>query len=198
MSKTSLQTLATNFHSTRSERDFGKLYERLRPGVFVFLKKYLPNTDDIEDALSLTFAKAWSKIDLYDPYYQFSTWVYTIAKNEALQIIRTRNKKKELSYESLTESGAPIDKYIETCEIADPDDHNKIDMLYDAAVLEIKNLPEIYTVALMKLEVDGKKYKEIAAELEWNINTTKTRIKKGRKMVKKCLMEKYSELCNSK
>jgi RNA polymerase sigma factor (sigma-70 family) len=196
MSKTSLQTLAANFHSTKSERDFTKLYERLRPGVFVFLKKYLPNLDDIEDAVSLTFAKAWSKIDQYDPYYQFSTWVYTIAKNEALQIIRTRNKKKELSYESLTESGAPLDKYIETCEIDDFDMHNKLDMLYDSAVLEIKNLPEIYKLALTKREVEGKKYAEIATELEWNIRTTKTRIRKGRELVKNCLLEKYSELNN--
>lgn len=198
ITQSSLQSLAATFCSTRTERDFTKLYDRIRPGVFVFLHKYLPNADDVEDAISLTFAKAWSKIEQYDPYYQFSTWIYGIARNEALQIIRGRKDKIEVSYDALSESNSGLEKFIETCEIVDPSDYNKIDILYEVAVSTIEKLPETYHLALWKREMEGKKEKEVAEELGWNLMTTKTRIRKGRQIIKNHLLKNYADLCHTK
>jgi RNA polymerase sigma-70 factor (ECF subfamily) len=180
----SLQSIALQFHNSRSERDFTKVYNRMKPGISKYLYQMITDHDSREEVIATTFAKVWSKIDQYDPYWNFSTWVYRIARNEALLFFREKKKRKENSYDEMLEKGVTFDKcmgvYDMECEF-----ENEVSVnLYDLIINEIQALPKNYKTVLTLREIEKKKYEEIAEELGWKINTVRTRIRKARNIVK--------------
>jgi RNA polymerase sigma-70 factor, ECF subfamily len=199
MAKTSpLQELGLAFFNSRAESDFNKLYYRFKPSINYYLRDILPASDDREEALANTFAKVWSKIHMYDPYWNFSTWIYRIARNEAL--LMHRHKRRNYSYEGMEERGVNMEaKSPVVMPRIDIESINldAVDMLHDFAVDEISNLPELYRIVMEKREIEKKKYEDISTELGWKQNTVRTRIRKGRELLRKSLSEKYPELVKS-
>jgi RNA polymerase sigma-70 factor (ECF subfamily) len=190
----SLQEMGLQFFKTRSDRDFTTMYNRLRPSISYYLRELVPSQDDRNEVIATTFAKVWSKIHQYDPYWNFSTWVYRIARNEALLFFRS--KKRTYSYEGMEELGINMEAKAATVSIDDcfHAEESPIDILHDKAVAEIGNLPEIYKTVLTLREIDKMKYEDIAEELGWKHNTVRTRIRKAREMVRTNLFRKEPEL----
>jgi RNA polymerase sigma-70 factor (ECF subfamily) len=190
----SLQEMGMKFFETRTERDFTVIYYRLKPSISYYLRELVPKQDDRNEVIATTFAKVWAKIHQYDPYWNFSTWVYRIARNEALLFFRS--KKRTYSYEGMEEMGINMEAKSSTVDSAAflTDEDDPIDVLHDLAVAEINNLPEIYRTVLSLREIDKKKYEEIAEELGWKHNTVRTRIRKARELVRVSLLKKEPEL----
>jgi RNA polymerase sigma-70 factor (ECF subfamily) len=189
-----LQEMGLTFFNSRTERDFTKVYHRLRPSISYYLRELVPNMDDRNEVIATTFSKVWAKIHQYDPYWNFSTWVYRIARNEALLFFRSR--KRTYSYEGMEEMGINMEAkspYTEIDAFSTEEDH-PIDILHDLAVTEIQNLPDVYRTVLTLREIDKKKYEDIADELGWKHNTVRTRIRKARELVRHNLMKKQPEL----
>jgi len=179
----SLQELGLQFFKTRNEKDFTTAYYRLKPGVSMYLKEMLPNMDDREEVIATAFAKVWSKIHQYDPYWNFSTWVYRIARNEALLFFRS--KKKTYSYEAMEEMGINMEAKVGFHEVDFFDEElTPAEILANIVIEEIENLPDMYKTVLTLREVDKKKYEDIADELGWNLNTVRTRIHKARRLIR--------------
>ena len=135
---------------------------------------------------------------MYDPYWNFSTWIYRIARNEAL--LRHRHKRRNYSYEGMEERGVNMEaKSPVVMPRIDLESVNldAVDMLHDFAVDEISHLPELYRIVMEKREIEKKKYEDISTELGWKQNTVRTRIRKGRELLRKSLSEKYPELVKS-
>jgi len=187
----SLQEMGMRFFETRTENDFTRVYHRLRPSISYYLRELVPQHDDRNEVIATTFSKVWSKIEQYDPYWNFSTWVYRIARNEAL--LFHRGRKRTYSYEAMEEQGINMEKKVSHDEQYDYED-DPIDSLYDQAVNAIDQLPEIYKTVLTLREIQKKKYEDIAEELGWKHNTVRTRIRKARELVRANLTKNNSEL----
>jgi RNA polymerase sigma-70 factor (ECF subfamily) len=185
----SLQQIGLNFFNSRSERDFTTMYRRMKPGISIFLREMLPNLDDREEVIATTFSKVWTKIHQYDPYWNFSTWVYRIARNEALLFFRA--KKKTYSYDAMEEMGINMEA---KAGFVNPDvyedDLSPSELLASSVLNEIYNLPEMYRTVLTLREVDKKKYEDIADELGWKLNTVRTRIHKARRIIRSEIQKK--------
>jgi len=190
----SLQEMGLAFFESRSERDFTDVYHRLRPSISYYLRELVPNQDDRNEVIATAFAKVWQKIHQYDPYWNFSTWVYRIARNEALLFFRS--KKKTYSYDAMQEMGINMEAkgpITESDAFLSDEDH-PVDLLYDMAVEEIGNLPDLYKTVLTLREIDKMKYEEIADQLGWKHNTVRTRIRKARELVRASLLKKDPNL----
>ena len=74
------------------------------------------------------------------------------------------------------------------------DEDHPVDLLYDMAVEEIGNLPDLYKTVLTLREIDKMKYEEIADQLGWKHNTVRTRIRKARELVRASLLKKDPNL----
>ena len=189
----SLQQIGLNFFNSRSERDFTTMYRRMKPGISIFLREMLPNLDDREEVIATTFSKVWTKIHQYDPYWNFSTWVYRIARNEALLFFRA--KKKTYSYDAMEEMGINMEA---KAGFVNPDvyedDLSPSERLASSVLNEIYNLPEMYRTVLTLREVDKKKYEDIAEELGWKLNTVRTRIHKARRIIRSEIQKKEPAL----
>jgi len=193
--KSQLQELGMAFYQTRSEADFNKVYLRMKSSVGYYIKDILPASADRDEALANTFAKVWSKIHMYDPYWNFSTWVYRIARNEALLMLRY--KRRNYSLEAMEEKGVNMESR-NAVEMPNLELNNSelpiIDVLFEHAVDAISKLPETYKVVMTMREIEKKKYEDISKELGWKQNTVRTRIRKGRELLRKDLLSNHPEL----
>ena len=88
----SIQNLAIDFLEQKDNKTFSSLIKRLKPGLVSFVYGFVQDTDLSREIVSKTFIAVWEKIDQYNRDYNFSTWVYAIAKNEALGQLRLKSK----------------------------------------------------------------------------------------------------------
>jgi RNA polymerase sigma-70 factor (ECF subfamily) len=194
----SLQELGLTFHKERSDSAFTKIFHRMKPGLHKYLYDMVPDRSTRDAVIMNTFKNVWEKIGQYDPYYAFSTWVYRIARNEAL--LSKRWSKKNYSLDAMTEMGITLsNKEENTVAIPDyeffaPTDEEEIDRLYQIVLSEIADLPKIYSIVLTEREIKKKNYSTIAKELGWKLNTVRTRIRKARQIVLANVTEKDPKL----
>jgi len=196
----SLQSIALEFVQTKDNNTYKALINRLKPGLQSYVYKYIQDRDICNEVLSQTFITVWEKIDQYNSKYNFSTWVYTIAKNEALGQIRSKNKN--LSHERLTENHSKVlQAYspvvnMET-EVIGPTGEELIQQLYDASILAIKQLKEPYRTVMIEREINQKQLQTIAEDLNWNTSTVKTRLRKARKQIAETIKKQYPNLVDA-
>lgn len=189
----SLQEISMRFYESRNEADFTRLYYRLKPGISMYLKEMVSDWSEREEIIATAFAKIWSKIEQYDPYWNFSTWAYRIARNEAL--LYFRSKKRTYSFEAMEEQGINMEsKLNNSFNEYDEDEENPIEALHNMVLNEIHELPECYKSVLTLREVEKKKYEEIATELNMKINTVRTRIHKARMIIRNQIAKKAPAL----
>ena len=196
----SLQELAMDFVTNRSERSFTTLYYRLKPGLKKFVQRYHTDPETIDEILAITLSKAFVFADKYDSRWNFSTWLYKICQNECLMEIRRKNAIYSLDY--MSEMNIPLKsvnddwkieadyEYYEHPDQFDPED------VYDDVLTEIKELPDHYKVVLQDRIIGKMKYEDIAAKRSIPINTVRTRIHCAKKVIKNRWLEKTSK--NSK
>lgn len=193
----SIQSLALDFLENKDDKTFRTLINRLKPGLISYTYKYVQNMDLCKEIVSKTFIAVWEKLEQYNKEYNFSTWVYAIAKNEALGQLRVQ--KRNLSHEKLTENHSKILKLyspVETMdiEVIGPSGEELTHCLYEKTIEEIQSLDEPYKTVMVEREINQKRLQDIAADLNWNLSTVKTRLRKARKDIANSLKEKHPEL----
>jgi RNA polymerase sigma-70 factor (ECF subfamily) len=193
----SIQNIAIDFLDKKDNKTFSALIKRLKPGLVSFSYNYVHDIDLAREIVSKTFIAIWEKIDQYNNDYNFSTWVYAIAKNEALGQLRLRSKT--ISRDKLSENHSKLLKIYTpltsvNIEVIGPSGEKLTSVLYEKTLEEIENLEEPYRTVIFEREINNKKLQDIAADLGWNLNTVKTRLRKARKNVADTLKEKHSDL----
>jgi len=214
----SLQELGETFFQLRTEESFSELYYVLAPRLNRFIAGYLMTPqftqDDIDDCVSNSMTKVYMNIHQYNSYWNFSTWSYTIAKNEALKKIGRAKKLREAPMLSLDRwNGASdsrstgewdVSKILKECiddYIYNPNydnvDFDHSENLTKIILDEIQNLNPKYKEILWDREVNEMSYLDLAKKYDLNLNTLKVYIHKGRKILQKRLKKVYEEWKNS-
>ncbi|MFP5285944.1 MAG: RNA polymerase sigma factor, partial [Thermoanaerobaculia bacterium] len=76
------------------DRDrFGDLVDRYQGRLVNYLFRLLRNVDDAHDLAQEVLVKVYQVLDRYDPQYRFSTWLFRVAQNAAIDQIRRRRLK---------------------------------------------------------------------------------------------------------
>lgn len=214
----SLQELGQEFFDLRTEESFTEVYRLLHPRLKRFIMGYLKtpqfSQDDIDDCVSNSLTKVYLNIHQYNSYWNFSTWSYTIAKNEALKKIAKAKKLKETpmmmldrwgnSNESTTIGEWDVSKILKECVddyIYNPNydnvDFDHSENMTKLILQEIQHLNPKYKDILWDREVNEMSYLDLAKKYELNLNTLKVYIHKGRKILQKRLKKVYEEWKNS-
>lgn len=171
---------------------FTRLWDTHIEGLRSYIKGKMKNLDDfyVDDICSRTFEKAFRQIKTYDPSKsQFNTWLLTIARNTALDTLDHENRaRRQMVYldDENRQTSAMVSR------IEDGDDTALENIIHeedqDRTQKCIEGLPQLYReIARMRL-VDGLQYKEIAEELDMELNTVRTRIRRA-----KALMDKMKD-----
>ena len=151
-----------------------------------YLKTSFKQLDDfyIDDICSRSFEKAFRQIGSFNPSLsQFSTWLRTIARNTALDVLdsENRNQRKLVWIDDGSAAGAAIESIGD--EGATPLESIIEDEEGDKLREYIEALPELYREVARKRLIEGLQYKEIAQELDMELNTVRTRIRRAKAMI---------------
>lgn len=76
--------------NNKDEKAYAEILERYREPIYYMLLKMVYKPIEAEDLTIEAFAKAFKKLDQYAPTYAFSTWLYKIATNNAIDFIRKK------------------------------------------------------------------------------------------------------------
>ena len=159
------------------DRDLEALLTVYRDGLYLFLLSYVKNEEDAEELMMDTFAKlAVDKPDFeIRKNGSFKSWLYAIARNNALMHIR-RHKMEAvpLEEETISDADTPESALLK-------DEQNKT--LYKA----LSSLKPDYRRALMLLYIEGLTYEEIAKAMGLRIRQVYNLIERGKKSLKKTL-----------
>ncbi len=173
------------------EAAFGELMSRYRGPITNYLYRFLNDYEEAVDLAQETFVRVYFALDRYHTGYAFSTYIYRIATNLAISEIRRRKRRRLLSLTGLFQADEESEAEFQ------PPDKGK---LADEALMDdersevigraIAALPEKYRVPVVLRDIEGRSYDEIAEILELGLGTTKSRISRGRGLLKEKL-ERY-------
>ena len=176
----------------QNQAAFIVLYTRYNAGVKNHISKYIAQAEDKEDVALESFQKAFSQISSYNPEFKFSTWLYRIARNTALDHISIRDREKNnLPTTSISDTLAEINDM--AAAMHNPEDDIIKQQEYDKWMTNIEKLKDDYRIVARMNLIDHFGYKEIAEQLDLPINTVKTRIRRAKAQLLK-MMEMSDEL----
>ena len=163
----------------RTGNDFTILYKKYYPKLIYFTSKMCNDTQKAEDVTTESFMTAFEKIDKYErEKSQFSTWLFTIARNLMLQEIK--NQKKTISIDvEVDEEGTTLKDFIREEENFD---HHTVLTNRKAEIMKghISKLKDPYKKVIEMREIKKMAYKDIAEQLGKNLSTIKSQIRNGR------------------
>lgn len=170
----------------RTGKDFNFFYNKYYPKLLYFTSRMAESAKlDVtmaQDASTDAFLTAFDKIDKYNQEQsQFSTWLFTIAKNIMLQIIK--NEQKTLSMDiPVDEDGTTMKDFIEDSE-SEQHVHDLVQMKYDIMIDKISELKNPYKEVIEMRELKKMAYKDISDNLGRNLSTIKSQIRQGRALL---------------
>ena len=167
------------------ESAFAEIVQRYRNPIVNYLYRFLNDYEEAIDLAQETFVRVYFAIDRYHTGFAFSTYIYRIATNLAISELRRRKRRRMLSLTGLFQSDN------EDATEFQPKDERP---LQDRSLVEdeqskvigraIAALPEKYRVPIILRDVEGRSYEEIADIMELGLGTTKSRISRGRGLLK--------------
>jgi len=166
----------------QSQRDsFEREAERVFPSVFGTALRLTRSREEAEDLAQEAIVRAYEAYDRFDGA-NFKAWMLRIVTN--LYINRYRQKQRGPSLGSLDEEGMlePISSEVEV------PDRVLFDNLLGAEVEEaLGKVPEDFRLAVILSDIEGMSYQEIADSTNVPIGTVRSRLARGRSMLRKAL-----------
>jgi RNA polymerase sigma-70 factor (ECF subfamily) len=174
--------------------EFARLVEMYSPLIYRLGLKMLGNEQDAEDILQETFIKAYRHLQGFDGRANISTWLYRIATNEALMLLR----RKQPETVSVEEPLAGEDEEQEPLEITDwcciPEDELMSAEVRQVMDQAIDHLPASLRVVFILRDLDGLSTRETAEVLNLSETAVKTRLSRARLNLRQELTIYYSDV----
>jgi RNA polymerase sigma-70 factor, ECF subfamily len=173
-----------------AERAYRELIGRYQRPVFSLIYRLVRDREQAEDLAQDTFIKVLNAIDRYDATFKFSSWIFKIAHNTALDHLRRKHPETlslDGSPHALTAADAEASSITPASSGETPEQYasnRELGSELEAAIGELR--PE-YRTAIVLCHVDGRGYDEIAQIMGVPLGTVKTYIHRGRKELMKRL-----------
>lgn len=166
----------------KTGKEFTQLYSKYYPKLIYFTSRICNDPQKAEDLSTDSFMIALDKIEKYDKEKsQFSTWLFTIAKNLTLQDIKSERKKISLDVE-FDEEGTTMKDFIQE-EESDLNIQNISDRKAEIIKKYMDTLKEPYRTVIEMREIKKMAYQDIADKLGRNLSTIKSQIRNGRHLL---------------
>jgi len=154
---------------------WGEIVRRYKEAVYGVTVAILRNRADAEDAVQEAFIRAYERLHHYDLSRRFSTWLFTVAANVAKNMLRKRRRQ---------DPPAKLD-----CA-PDPAEATWKEEVEQAVREAVWSLPEIYRVPMVLRYWHELDLSEISQVLGIRPGTVKTRLHRGRALVRAQLVQR--------
>jgi RNA polymerase sigma-70 factor (ECF subfamily) len=151
-----------------TEKIWKEFYAKLKN----FVQLRVSAKDDAEDIVQEVFIRIHNKTDTLKDNQKLESWIYQITRNAIIDYYRRKKKKVELHDDFKSDENSESDA---------------MNRLSPSIIKMIDNLPYIYKEAIILTEYKGLKQKELAESLGISLTGAKSRVQRGRKLLKEML-----------
>jgi RNA polymerase sigma-70 factor, ECF subfamily len=172
------------------EAAYRELIRRYERPIFALLFRMVRDRELAEDLSQETFVKALNAIESYRPEFKFSSWIFKIANNAAIDHLR-RRELDTLSLDGSPHAETPEAMQATALQIGtrqeSPLDVVEAKELGGAIEAAIGRLRPEYRSCILLRHVEGRAYEEIAEILDLPLGTVKTYIHRARNELRQLL-----------
>ena len=169
------------------EDGFEELVRRYQRPITNYVFRMLNDYDASLDVTQEVFIKVYNSLARYSSEYKFSTWLYRIAHNAAIDYIRRRSPH-ELSIETENKDGA-YQLQIESPNPTPEQDRERSEWRTEIEAV-VKCLPAVYRELILLRHSQDLSYDEIAEITALPLGTVKNRLFRAREMMREIFIER--------
>ncbi len=155
----------------QKERAFLLLVEKYQKRLYWHVRKIVIIHEDADDVIQNVFIKVWKNLEGFKSNAQLYTWLYKIATNEALSLLKTKKKNSIVHYEEFLGNSLSGDEYF---------NGDEIEIRLQKAIL---SLPERQRLVFNMRYFEELKYEEIAEILDLSVGALKASYYHARKKI---------------
>jgi RNA polymerase sigma-70 factor (ECF subfamily) len=173
--------------------EFARLVEAYSGVIYRLAVKMLDNPQDAEDVLQETFIKAYKALPNFDGRSSPSTWLYRIATNEALMVLRKRKQPFISIDEPLETTGLEQEPLQITDWCCLPEDELMSTEAQSYMNEAVEELPPNLRVVFLLRDIEGLSTRETAEVLDLSETAVKTRLSRARLRLREMLTGYHGE-----
>ncbi len=161
--------------------------------VYTMAVRLVHNPDDANDLLQETILRAWRFFDQFEPGTNCRAWLLTILFNNF------RNGYRRSSREQPAASPSDLDHRLEAAHLADNPEQENPEAMVSMRTMDreveaaFNSLPDEFRSALLLIDVQELSYQEASRVLEAPVGTIKSRVSRGRAMMRRALKDYAKE-----
>lgn len=174
--------------------EFARLVDTYSGPLYRLALKMLGNPPDAEDVLQNTFLKVFQHIGEFEGRSSLSTWLYRIASNEALMLIRKQHPEiilTESSPENEENSDYEPAQFTDWCCL--PEEEFLSSESRAALDRAVQHLPETLRIVFILRDIEGLSIQETSQALSLSETAVKTRLLRARLRLRDDLSRYYGE-----
>lgn len=173
--------------------EFARLVDTYSTVIYRLGLKMLDDPQDAEDVLQETFIKAYRHLKSFDGRSSLSTWLYRIATNEALMMIR-RRKQVPISIDEPVESEVEIDEPVQIVDWCCMPEQELMSTEARAYMDQaIEQLPASLRAVFVLRDIEGLSTEETSQVLNLSEAAVKTRLSRARMRLRELLTAYFGE-----
>ncbi len=146
-----------------------KSFEAEHRGLFAFIRSKIRSLEESEDLLQDVYFQALSSLNVLEAVDNLTGWLYTVAKNKIIDWYRTK-RLPTVSIEESFKNGFSFKDFLAE-EIPDSLDDENRELVFQAIMEAIDELPDKQKYVFIQQVVEGKTFRELAQETGESINT---------------------------
>lgn len=171
---------------------FTLIVSRYQDRIFNYISYLVKQKEEAEDLTQATFVKAFFALRQYNHEYEFSTWIYSIARNVCIDYFRKRKKGDMGASLNVTmgdDGETEMGELIEEERSPDPVQIILNEELRERLEWAIEQLPVDLREVVILRHMEDFSYKEIAQIMKLPLGTVKSYLHRARKRLKEWLSE---------
>jgi RNA polymerase sigma-70 factor (ECF subfamily) len=166
---------------------FAELVRRYQGPVVGFCRRMVGSAQDAEDVAQETFVRLHRHIGRLEPRAQFSTVLFGIARNLALNFLRDARRRGR-------DTAAPLTEHMVAASTDRPDQQARLREIEAALEQAVSELSEDHREVLVLREFQGLDYESIAKIVRCRVGTVRSRLARAREQLRLRLIERGGEL----
>lgn len=157
------------------QKAYASLMQRYKDSIYFMALKMVNNKEDAMDLTVETFAKAFEKLDRYQPEFAFSTWLFRVATNNCIDFIRKKKLTTMSLHGMLDEEGDERPMQIKA-DTLNPEEFSIKKQQTQEIKMLVDSLPPRYRNLITLRYFDELSYEEIAQQLSLPLGTVKAQL----------------------
>jgi RNA polymerase sigma-70 factor (ECF subfamily) len=172
------EDLLLSYRAARDEASFARLVKRYERELFGFLRRYLGNVELAEDVFQRTFLQVHLKCERFDGERKFRPWLYRIATNQAIDVLRRTRRHRALSLNVATGGEGRNSAVLDNLPARGPSPAVWANRQETRAWARrvVADLPQRLKLVVHLIYYQGLSYRETAEILSVPVGTVKSRM----------------------